>query len=106
MNEHNGSVKIQRSLLSSPIWHSPYQVTLYLYCRLKANYPNCDGLGQGQFFTSAPAIAREINQSRNGVRIHLKNLEALGMIRTERSGQGLLITVNDWENDFGASADT
>ena len=96
-----GFVKVPRSVLSLAVWQNPYQCSLYFYCLLKASHNHYGDLLPGQLDTSAPAVARDLGQSRNGVRTHLKSLEALGLIRTERTEHGIRITVNGWEQTFG-----
>lgn len=93
---HKGFVMIPRDLLDAPIWNDHSDLTLWVYCALRATHARYGHLEPGQFCTSKSIIARDLHCSRNTVNQHLAHLMAGGFLRVQASSVGTLITVCHW----------
>ena len=92
----DGFIKVSRKLLDSAIWNDAYDAALFFYCLLRASHNRYEGLEPGQFYSSFPSMMKGLGWSRNGIKAHLRNLIAMGMIAVSEYTGALLITVINW----------
>jgi len=108
-----GWVKLHRVLLEHPIWacSTAEQKVVFIALLLSANYTKNDWewkgkpytCNEGELITSYDAIAKKCGKdvTAKKVRTYLKKLIGHGVIKTESSNGGTLITFTKWEKHQG-----
>lgn len=98
MESSNGYIRVSRDLLDSAIWADGYDAALFFYCLLRVSHRPYGSLEPGQFYTSIVNMASILSWSRNCLKVHLRKLIDLGMISVRDMGNGVLISILDWES--------
>jgi hypothetical protein len=106
LTRQGGWVKIHRKLLSHPVWRgTDAMARLAITLIVMANRlpgKTWDGCGQldipaGSFFTSLGKLSEAANVTKDQTRTSLKNFKKLDFSTHQRTGQGLLVTVHNYE---------
>jgi len=100
-----GWVKLHRKIRESKVWYYTESqlkvwITILTLVNYKTGWSRHDGeeieLDPGQMTTSMEYISKEAGVSHNIVRKTLNKLEDDGMITTDRTNKGTLLTVLNW----------
>ena len=98
-------IKLYKKLLKWEWYDDPNTKVLFLHCLLKANYQETRwhgvSLEPGQFITSLPKLAEELNLSIKQVRVALDHLKQSGEVADKGQTKYRIITVLKWDEYQG-----
>lgn len=104
-----GFVVLYRSILNWEWYNDANTARLFIHLILTANYTTARWKNRqidvGQRVATLTNLSQELNLSIKQIRTSLKHLKETGEVTLEKSPQGTVITINNYENyQSGASA--
>ena len=94
-------IKLSRNMLNWEWYDNQNTKDLFIHCLLKANWKPTRWHGieieAGQFITSLPSLADELQLSIHQVRTALDHLKMTGEVADKAQNKYRIITVNNWD---------
>lgn len=106
IDKSQGFVIMWRSIMDTAIWSNPKLLKVYQWCFFRANYKPLEkykgfkklNLTPGQFITSYPHAAGELNMSQGTVYNYINLLKAERIIERSSYNKYTVITILNWND--------
>jgi hypothetical protein len=92
-----GYIKVFRKMLDSEVMQDDWLCRLWVWCLLKANWQESNGLGKGEFSTSRPRGSEELGVSGSRFYEGLMRLARLGCIEVKPNNKATTISICNFE---------